>query len=116
MASIHKLYAHILGLPYPNRLVAAAMLPLDVFTSTPDYTPFEHQPRKWPLACGTDKAMSGTLPGGVPHAEEELTALWDFDEEDRQPGLGAQVWRAMRGRPLRTLTPEVRGRLARWRR
>jgi len=117
MASLHKLYAHILGLPYPNRQVEAAMLPLDLFTSTPDYTPFEYEHRKWPLACGVDSAMSGKLPPRrVSPAEEELTDLWDFSEEDRQPGLGAQVWRAMRGRPLEELTPEVRGRLARWRR
>jgi hypothetical protein len=107
IASIHKMYAHIFGKPYPNRQVAEAMLPLDMFTSTPDYTPFTYTPRAWPLACG----MSG---GPVPPGEEQLTAMWDFSHEDRQPGLGAQVWRAMRGQPIQTLTPEMRARVARW--
>ena len=31
--SLHKLFAHILGKPYPNTLVAHAALPLDLFTS-----------------------------------------------------------------------------------
>ena len=108
VASIHKMYAHLFGKPYPNRQVAAAMLPLDLFTATPDYTPFTYTPRSWPLACG----MSGGM--RVPLGEEELTAMWDFTHEDRQPGLGAQVWRAMRGQPMEKLTPEMKARVRRW--
>jgi len=74
------------------------MVPYDMFTSTPDYTPFTYTPRTWPLACGM----------GVSSAEEELTGLWDFSHEDEQPGLGAQVFRAMRGAPLEKLTPAMR--------
>jgi DNA-binding beta-propeller fold protein YncE len=115
VASIHKMYAHIFGKPYPNRQVAAAMLPLDLFTSTPDYAPFVYAHRTWPLGCGMSAQAEGPAAGKPPPAaEEELTAMWDFGREDRQPGLGAQVWRAMRGKPLAELTPEMKARVRRW--
>ena len=50
----------------------------------------------------------------VTSGEEELTKMWDFSHEDRQPGLAAQVTRAMRGKPIETLTPEMRARAQRW--
>ena len=87
VASVHKLFAHIFGKPYPNAIVAAAPLPLDLFTSTPDYTPYTYTPRSWPLACGT----------GASFHERQLTGTWDFDEPDEQPGLDDQVTRWMRG-------------------
>src|SRR5579859_4160279 len=40
VSSLHKLIAHIFGKPYRNQEIADAGLPLDMFTSTPDYTPF----------------------------------------------------------------------------
>ncbi len=123
MASLHKIYAHVLGLPYPNRQVEGAMIPFDAFTSTPDYTPFVYTPRTWPLACGMEDAAPRVIGGGNggnavaggPGAEEELTKLWDFSHEDEQPGLGAQVWRAMRGEPLTAVPAEMRARVVRWR-
>jgi hypothetical protein len=110
MASIHKIYAHVFGLPYPNRQVANAALPLDLFTSTPDYTPYDYVPRTEPLACGAGAQ------GPVPPVEAELTNLWDFSEEDQQPGLGAQVVRFFRNRPATAIEPGVRERLIRWNR
>jgi DNA-binding beta-propeller fold protein YncE len=107
VASLHRMYAHVFGKPYLNRQVAGAMLPFDLFTSTPDYTPYTYTPRSWPLSCG---AVGGPVPPG----EAELTAMWDFSHEDRQPGLGAQVVRAMRGKPLEVLTPAMRARAVRW--
>jgi hypothetical protein len=123
MASLHKIYAHVLGLPYPNRQVEGAMIPYDAFTSTPDYTPFVLTPRTWPLACGAEDMAARVIGGGGAEsevasgmgAEEELTKLWDFSHEDEQPGLGAQVWRAMRGAPLKTLPADMRARVVRWR-
>ena len=123
MASLHKIYAHVLGLPYPNRQVEGAMIPFDAFTSTPDYTPFVYTPRTWPLACGSEDAAprvvgagnGGNAVAGGSEAEEELTKLWDFSHEDEQPGLGAQVWRSMRGEPLTALPAEMRARVVRWR-
>lgn len=87
MASLHKLFAHILGKPYRNAMVANAPLPFDLFTSTPDFTPYTYTPRAWPLACGT----------GASKREQELTETWKFDDPDEQPGLDAQVTRWMRG-------------------
>ena len=90
VASLHKLFAHILGLPYPSVPVAKAGLPLDIFTSTPDYTPYTYQLHKWPIACGAAASK----------IESRLTKSWDFDVPDAQPGLGDQVMRWMRGRQL----------------
>jgi hypothetical protein len=97
-ASAHKLFAHVLGKPYPNRSVANAGLPLDMFTSTPDYTPYTYKPRSVPLACG-DSATAG---------EKALTDSWDLSEADEQPGLDAQVVRWMRGQQLEVLPPNLR--------
>jgi DNA-binding beta-propeller fold protein YncE len=97
MASLYKLFAHVLGLPYPSVQIARAGLPLDAFTSTPDYTPFEYTPRKWPLACG----------GAASKIELRVTRSWDFSYVDAQEGLGEQVARWMRGRQLEEMPPEL---------
>jgi hypothetical protein len=102
VSSIHKLIAHIFALPYPNVEVENAALPLDMFTSTPDYTPYTYEKRTRMLACGT----SGT------HAEVRLTASWDFDEPDAQPGLDAQVARWLRGQQLTELGPMLEREVA----
>jgi len=94
-ASIHKLFAHILGKPYPNVMVEHAALPLDAFTSTPDYTPYSYKPHQWPIACG-----DGPRGGGLAHG------VLDFSEVDEQPGLGAQVARWMRGKQIQRLSPD----------
>lgn len=95
-ASVHKIFAHVFGKPYPNYQVKNAMLPLDAFSSTPDYTPYTYKPRTWPLECG-DKATA---------AEKLITEAWDFSEVDEQPGLGSQVARWMRGKQITELSAE----------
>lgn len=97
VASLHKIFAHVLGLPYPNVIVKNAGLPLDMFTSTPDFTPYVYKPRTWPLECGT----------GATGAEQALTASWDFKNVDDQPGLSEQVMRWMRKKQLTELSPEM---------
>lgn len=97
VASLHKVFAHVLGKPYPNLYVKNAGLPLDLFTSTPDYTPFTYKPRSWPLACGSQATK----------AEITVTESWDFSRVDAQPGLGAQVGRWMRGKQLTELSPRL---------
>jgi DNA-binding beta-propeller fold protein YncE len=87
--SLHKLIAHVYGLPYPNLMVEHAPLPLDMFTSTPDYAPFDYEPRTWPAECGD----------GASDAEAKKTEGWDTMDVDRSPGLDAQVTRWMRQRP-----------------
>lgn len=84
--SLHKLFAHLLGLPYNNLQTRDAMLPLDLFTSTPDYTPYTYTPLKYDNhACNP---TSGKM------AEKART--WDFSMPDEQPGLGKQVWTMLR--------------------
>jgi len=102
ISSLHKLFAHILGLPYPNVQVATAGLPLDAFTSTPDYSAYVRKARVVPLACGS----------GASAAEKALTDSWDFDDVDEQPGLDAQAVRWMRGEQLQTLTPKLQAEIA----
>ncbi len=97
VASLHKVFAHVLGLPYPNVIVKNAGLPLDMFTSTPDFTPYVYKPRTWPLECGM----------GATGAEQALTKSWDFKNVDDQPGLGEQVMRWMRKKQLQELPPEL---------
>ncbi len=96
-SSLHKMFAHILGLPYPNALVEKAALPLDMFSAAPDMTPFSHTARRWPLSCGEQSTL----------AEKALTGSWNLSAVDEQPGLGQQVDRVMRGAELRALTPAV---------
>jgi DNA-binding beta-propeller fold protein YncE len=95
--ALHKIFAHVFGLPYNNLEVANAGIPFDAFTSTPDYSPYTYKPHSIPLACGTQGSR----------AEQRLTESWDFSRPDEQPGLGDQVFRWMRGRQLQELTPEM---------
>jgi DNA-binding beta-propeller fold protein YncE len=82
-SSVHKLFAHVFGKPYPNEIVARAALPLDAFTSTPDYTPYEYIPRKIPTACN---------PSGTKLATEAAMSGWDLSKPDQAPGIAKQIW------------------------
>jgi len=107
MSSLHKMFAHIFGKPYLNTMVADASLPFDIFSSTPDYTPYNYKPRTFPLYCGE----------ATTQAEGRLTRSWDFSEPDEQPGLGSQVMRWMRGKQLDHLPPRLEREIeARWER
>jgi DNA-binding beta-propeller fold protein YncE len=85
MASVYKLIAHIFGVPYNNEFVKNALLPLDAFTGTPDYTPFTYLPRTVDAPCN----KSGTK-------EAKEAERWDFSDPDEQPGLSEQIARMMR--------------------
>ncbi len=82
-SSIHKLLAHLYGKPYSSDIVARAALPLEMFTSTPDYTPFDRLARAEPLACNV---------GGTKSAIEAAHSKWDLSQPDQAPGLSRQVW------------------------
>jgi len=99
VASLHKLFANVLGKPYRSVEVANAAIPYDLFTSTPDYTPYTYSPHTWPIACGPASKITG--------AERRLQSSWDLDDPDEQPGLDAQVTRWMRGEQLDQLPPEI---------
>jgi DNA-binding beta-propeller fold protein YncE len=87
MASLHKLLANLYGKPYRNAVIANAPLPLDVFTSTPDYTPYEYVPRSF-----TDGSCN---PGGTMGSKR--AEKWDFRQPDQQPGLGQQLREYLQG-------------------
>lgn len=89
LASVHKLISAIYGKPYRNTVLDNAPLPLDLFTSTPDYTPFDYIPRRFSdLSCN---------PGGTSGAK--AAERWDFKDPDEQPGLSPQVWRSLHALP-----------------
>jgi DNA-binding beta-propeller fold protein YncE len=103
VSSVHKLIAHVFALPYPNVEVEKAALPFDMFTSTPDYTPYDYEKRTHPLGCGTTATA----------AEEELTSSWEWDDPDEQPGLDAQVERWLRKKQLTELTAMQKAQIER---
>jgi YVTN family beta-propeller protein len=85
MASVYKLVAHIFGIPYNNEQMKSALLPLDVFTSTPTYDPFDYKPRSVAAPCNDKKSK---------HAK--AAERWDFEDLDDQPGLSDQITEMMR--------------------
>jgi DNA-binding beta-propeller fold protein YncE len=86
MASIHKIFAHVYGKPYRNEIIANAPMPFDLFTSTPDYAPFDYLPRRHAdISCN---------PGGT--AGAKAAERWDFTDPDDQPGLNLQNWEYFR--------------------
>ena len=85
LSSFHKLFSDIYGKPYRSTTIADAPLPIDLFTSTPDYTPFNYVPRKFQdLSCNPKGGQGSNTADG-----------WDFTLPDNQPGLGGQVWQAL---------------------
>jgi len=89
LSSIHKLISDIFGKAYRNDTIATSPLPLDMFTSTPDYTPFTYVPRKWTdLSCNAGGSKGSSV-----------AAHWDFTQPDNQPGLDHQVWEALHALP-----------------
>jgi DNA-binding beta-propeller fold protein YncE len=88
VASVIKLFAHIRGLPYPNEVVARAALPLEVFTSSPDFAAYKTLPRVTPLQCNATSSSFATE-----------AAMWDWDELDEQPGLGRHLRRWFKATP-----------------
>ncbi|MFO0661734.1 MAG: hypothetical protein U0165_18155 [Polyangiaceae bacterium] len=84
--SLHKLFAHLLGLTYNNVQARDAMLPFDMFTSTPDYTPYTYTPLKY------DNHSCNPSTGKM----AEKARQWDFSNPDEQPGLGKQVFMMLR--------------------
>ena len=88
MASVYRLIAHIYGIHYHNEMIRHAQLPLDAFTSTPDYTPYDYLPRTVKAPCNAASA------GYAREAED-----WDFDDLDDQPGLSQQIMRMMKESP-----------------
>jgi len=85
MASVYKLVAHIFGIPYHNEMIRNALLPLDPFTSTPDYTPYSSISRTVTAPCN-----------GAATKEAREAEAWDFSDVDDQPGLSEQIMKMMK--------------------
>ncbi len=84
--SIHRSIELILGMPPLTQYDAWATPMYDCFTATPDYTPYDVIPRQIPDTYNT-LATYG--------AEE--SSRMDFSGPDRNPGLGALLWRYRKG-------------------
>ena len=91
MASIHRTMMQILGVPPISRYEALAQPMYDIFTSEPDFTPYNLVPQDEKLAQrqlwinGRDTVLA--------RQSEKL----DFTFVDDQGGLGRILWRAMVG-------------------
>jgi hypothetical protein len=87
-ASIYRTIQLILGLEEPNSATWLHAAPLfDMFTSTPDYAPYDHIPRRWPEELNPDDGSRDAL----------ISASYDWSEPDNQPGLARILWRHFRG-------------------
>lgn len=97
-SSLWRTIQLILGVAEPlnDRWAAAAPL-YDFFSATPDYTPYDAIPRRWP------EEVNAALPADDPMAAE--AAQWDFSEPDEQPGLSRHLWRHFHGAPAPWQTP-----------
>ena len=60
----------------------------DLFTSTPDYTPYERIPRRWPETLNSEDDRS---------RDALISESYDWSEPDNQPGLSRMLWRHFRG-------------------
>jgi YVTN family beta-propeller protein len=86
-ASVYRTIQLILGIGEPLNAYWANAAPLyDAFTSTPDYTPYEMIPRRWPEETNPDDGSGAAA----------LSATYDWSDPDEQPGLGRLVFRHLR--------------------
>ncbi len=86
-SSIYRTIQLILGIEDPLNADWANASPMyDLFTGTPDFTPYESIERVWPEEENpTEGAMAAE------------SAQWDFSMPDEQPGLSRLLWRHLRG-------------------
>ncbi|RJO74550.1 MAG: hypothetical protein C4523_00440 [Myxococcales bacterium] len=91
MTSLIRTMTQILGVPPISRYEALAQPMYDIFTSEPDFSPYDFIPQDEKL---DDKARWTNPP------ETELarrTARMNFESVDRQGGLGRILWEVMKG-------------------
>jgi YVTN family beta-propeller protein len=89
-SSIYRTVQQIFGVADPLNAYWVNAAPLyDVFSSTPDYTPYDYIPRREPEATNPAVGASG-----------EAAPQWDFSHFDEQPGLSRWLWQQFhRGAP-----------------
>ncbi len=97
-SSIYRTVQLILGLDAPLNQAWAEAAPLyDAFTSTPDYTPYDHIARTWPDETNPNDGS----------ALAEQSKSYDWSHVDNQPGLSRLLWQWLHGTraPWRPQTP-----------
>lgn len=105
--SLFRTFELILGLPPMNRYDALATPMWDVFTNTPDLTPYDAIPRRIPEATNAPGA-----PG------QGYSDRMDFSGPDRNPELEDVLWWVRKGAPppgsriARELAGEIPSRLS----
>jgi hypothetical protein len=87
--SLHKTASLIFGVPPINRLIALSSAMYDLFTTTPDLTPYVAIPSRIPFAINPEN-------GPLAEASKKL----DFSTVDRAPGLGRILWAYRKGTPF----------------
>ncbi|MDY0003606.1 MAG: hypothetical protein RBU30_20070 [Polyangia bacterium] len=100
--SLFRTFELILGIGPLNRYDALATPMWDVFTGTPDFTPYTALPRNFPDSYNSEEA-----PGAA------YSRRMDFSGPDRNPELGDLLWWASRGAPPEgsRMARELRGEL-----
>lgn len=89
-ASIWRTVQLIFGVERPlNRSWELAAPLYDMFTSTPDYTPYEHIPRRWPEETNPADGSRMAI----------ISASYDWTLPDDQPGLSRLLWEHFHGEP-----------------
>lgn len=97
-ASVYRTIEMILGLSPMSRWDENAAPMLDAFTSTPDYTPFEHLLRTWPVEWNPDPDADAARRGEHgPAARGAPRRPLDLHMPDQTGGLGPLLWRMVRG-------------------
>ncbi|MBI2898206.1 MAG: hypothetical protein HYY06_31945 [Deltaproteobacteria bacterium] len=100
-ASIYRTIELILGLEPMSRYDADAAPLYDLFTSTPDYAPYEAIPRTWPVEWNPEepsadaRGRDGERFAGDRDADERRRL--DLSAPDQTGGLGPLLWRMVRG-------------------
>lgn len=99
-ASVYRTIEMILGLQPMSRWDQDAAPMLDAFTSSADYTPFEHLPRTWPVEFNPDPDADAARrgdDGAGPAARATARRPLDLSLPDQTGGLGPLLWRLVRG-------------------
>lgn len=101
-SSIHRTIQLIFGVEEPLNAYWENAAPLyDLFTATPDFTPYTRIPRRVPEEINPARALSG-----------EVAPQWDFSRVDEQPGLSRWLWEHFHPgerAPWRETLPETEG-------
>lgn len=87
-ASVWRTIQLIYGLEGPHSREWLDAAPLyDFFTSTPDYTPYDHVPRTFPVESNPDRRTRDAM----------MSMAYDWSLPDNQPGLSRLIWRHFHG-------------------